>query len=247
MLTVKQLSQLAHITPRTLRYYDQIGLLLPDALGENGYRYYSDASLLKLQQILFYRELDMPLEQIKEIMGHDDYDLPQALEEHKNQLGKRIKRLEKLIATIDLTLKYIQGEEKMNKKVLFEAFSDEQQAEMEKEAMQLYNPETVKESNRKWKNYSAAEKQKIGDEGNGLYQGFLEAMSKGPDSHEAQACVVRWRQHMNYFWVPNAEQLLGLADLYNDDPRFRKNFDKIHFDLADFVRKAVAVYVKNKA
>ncbi|MDO9086786.1 MAG: MerR family transcriptional regulator [Anaerolineaceae bacterium] len=247
MLTVKQLSQLAHITPRTLRYYDQIGLLLPDALGENGYRYYSDASLLKLQQILFYRELDMPLEQIKEIMGHDDYDLPQALEEHKNQLGKRITRLEKLIATVDLTLKYIQGEEKMNKKVLFEAFSDEQQAEMEKEAMQLYNPETVKESNRKWKNYSAAEKQKIGDEGNAVYQGFLEAMSKGPDSHEAQACVVRWRQHMNYFWVPNAEQLLGLADLYNDDPRFRKNFDKIHPDLADFVRKAVAFYVKNKA
>jgi len=61
MLTIKQISQLAHVTPRTLRYYDQIGLLLPEEIGENGYRYYSDASLLKLQQILFYRELDMPL------------------------------------------------------------------------------------------------------------------------------------------------------------------------------------------
>lgn len=247
MLTVKQLSQLAHITPRTLRYYDQIRLLPPDAIGDNGYRYYSDASLLKLQQILFYRELDMPLERIKEIMDHDNYDLPRALEEHKNQLGKRITRLEKLIATVDLTLNYLQGEEKMNKKVLFEAFSDEQQEEMEKEAMQLYDPETVRESNRKWKNYSAAEKQKIGDEGNAVYQGFVDALSKGPDSVEAQTCVQRWREHMNYFWTPDIAQLAGLADLYNDDPRFKKNFDKIHPDLANFVREAVRIYVQNKA
>jgi DNA-binding transcriptional MerR regulator len=246
MLTVKQLSQLAHVTPRTLHYYDQIGILPPDAIGDNGYRYYSDASLLKLQQILFYRELDMPLGQIKKIMGQDDYDLPQMLEEHKNQLGKRITRLEKLIATVDLTLKYIQGEEKMNKKVLFEAFSDEQQAEMEKEAMKVYDPEIVKVSNRKWKNYSAAEKQKIGDEGNAVYQGFVDAMSNGPDSVEAQASVERWRQHMNYFWTPDITQLPGLADLYNDDPRFKKNFDKIHLDLASFVREAVKIYVKNK-
>lgn len=246
MLTVKQLSQLAHITPRTLRYYDQIGLLLPDTMGENGYRYYSGASLLKLQQILFYRELDMPLEQIKEIMKRNDYNLTQALEEHKNQLGKRIKRLEKLIATVDLTLNLIQGEEIMDKKVLFDAFNEEEEAKMEQEALQMYDPDTVKESYKKWRTYSDAEKQKIGDEGNAVYQGFLEAMSKGPDSPEAQACVVRWRQHMNYFWMPNTEHLLGLANLYNDDPRFRKNFDKIHPELADFVRKAVTIYVKNQ-
>lgn len=243
MLTVKQISKLAHITPRTLRYYDQIGLLLPDFVGENGYRYYSDASLLKLQQILFYRELEIPLEQIKEIMGRQNFDLLTALEDHKRQLGKKIDRLNKLITTVDQTLKYIKGEEEMNKKVLFDAFNDEEQEKMEKEAMQMYDPETVKESNRKWKSYSTAEKQKISDEGNAVYQGFVDAMSKGPDSQEAQACVQHWREHMNYFWVPNQEELLGLADLYNDDPRFKKNFDKVHPDLAQFVREAVQFYV----
>ncbi|MBE0688300.1 MAG: MerR family transcriptional regulator [Anaerolineaceae bacterium] len=243
MLTIKQISQLAQVTPRTLRYYDQIGLLPPEEIGENGYRYYSDASLLKLQQILFYRESDMPLEQIKEIMGRDHYDLHEALEDHKNQLSKRIERLRKLITTVDRTLKFIKGEEEMSKNMLFDAFNEEEQEKMEKEAMQMYDPETVKESNRKWKNYSKAEKQKIGEEGNAVYQGFVDAMSKGPASQEAQLCVQRWRDHMNYFWVPNPDQLIGLADLYNDDPRFKKNFDKVHPDLAQFVRKAVTIYV----
>jgi len=247
MLTIKQISQLAHVTPRTLRYYNQIGLLLPDEVGDNGYRYYSDASLLKLQQILFYRELDMPLEQIKGIMGRENYNLQEALEDHKNQLRKRIDRLQKLISTVDQTLKYIKGEEKMNKKVLFDAFNDEEQEKMEKEAMQMYDPETVKESNRKWKNYTMAEKQKIGEEGNAVYQGFVDAMSKGPDSQEAQACVQRWRDHMNYFWTPNPDQLIGLAELYNDDPRFKMNFDKVHPDLAQFVREAVMIYVNKLA
>jgi DNA-binding transcriptional MerR regulator len=247
MLTIKQISQLAHVTPRTLRYYDQIGLLPPEDIGENGYRYYSDVSLLKLQQILFYRELDMPLEQIKEIMGRENYDLQEALEDHKDQLGKRIIRLQKLITTVDQTLKYLKGEEEMNKKVLFDAFNEEEQEKMEKEAMQMYDPETVKESNRKWKDYSMAEKQKIGEEGNAVYQGFVDAMSKGPGSQEAQACVQRWHDHMNYFWTPNPDQLIGLADLYNDDPRFKKNFDKVHPDLAQFVREAVMIYVNKLA
>lgn len=247
MLTIKQISQLAHVTPRTLRYYDQIGLLPPGDIGENGYRYYSDVSLLKLQQILFYRELDMPLEQIKEIMGRENYDLQEALEDHKDQLGKRIIRLQKLITTVDQTLKYLKGEEEMNKKVLFDAFNEEEQEKMEKEAMQMYDLETVKESNRKWKDYSMAEKQKIGEEGNAVYQGFVDAMSKGPDSPEAQACVQRWRDHMNYFWTPNLDQLIGLADLYNDDPRYKKIFDKVHPDLAQFVREAVIIYVNKLA
>jgi hypothetical protein len=155
--------------------------------------------------------------------------------------------LQKLITTVDQTLKYLKGEEEMNKKVLFDAFNEEEQEKMEKEAMQMYDPETVKESNRKWKNYTTAEKQKIGEEGNAVYQGFVDAMSKGPDSPEAQACVQRWRDHMNYFWTPNLDQLIGLADLYNDDPRYKKIFDKVHPDLAQFVREAVIIYVNKLA
>ena len=75
MYTVKQLSTLAGVTPRTLHHYDQIGLLKPESIGENGYRYYGEKSMLRLQQILFYRELDMPLDEIKKIMGRRDFDV----------------------------------------------------------------------------------------------------------------------------------------------------------------------------
>jgi hypothetical protein len=133
----------------------------------------------------------------------------------------------------------------MNKKQLFDAFTEEQQAEYEKEAMQMYDPEVVRASNRRWKNYSQAEKQRIGEEGNQVYADIVSNMDQGADSPVIQACIDRWRRHMDYFWTPNKEQLSGLADLYNEDPRFKKNFDKIDPRLAEFMREAVAIYIKN--
>ncbi len=134
----------------------------------------------------------------------------------------------------------------MSKRQLFEAFSDEQQAEYEKEAMQMYDPAVVKASNKKWKSYSAAEKQRIGEEGNAAYESILAAIPKGAASPEAQAGVERWRRHMDYFWTPRLDQLVGLAQLYNDDPRFKANFDKVHPRLAEFMREAVQIYVKGR-
>lgn len=243
MFTVKQLSKLAGITPRTLHYYDQIGLLKPTVLGENGYRYYGDESLLRLQQILIYRELDLPLEAIKKILDRRDFDVLSALEGHREQLQERIRRLERVILTVNETITFLRGETTMNQKQLFEPFNEEQQAEYEKEAMQMYDPAIVKASNKKWKNYTPAEKQRIADEGNAVYLGFVKAMPQGPASPEAQACVESWRRHMDYFWTPNEDQLLGLAQGYNSDPRFKANFDKIHPDLAAFVLEAVKIYL----
>ena len=246
MFTVKQLSQLASITPRTLHYYDEIGLLKPSHVGENGYRYYAEDSLLRLQQILFYRELDMPLDDIKRIIQRQDFDVVSALESHKTQLRKRIDHLQRLIQTVDDTLLHMEGKKVMSQKQLFEVFSDEQQAEMEKEAMQLYDPAIVKASNDQWRRYTAVEKQRIMDEGNAVYQAFIDAMPNGAASPEAQACVERWRKHMEYFWVPNEAQLQGLAEGYNTDPRFKANFDKIDPHLAEFVLEAVKVYLRNR-
>ena len=246
MLTVKQLSNLAGLTPRTLHYYDQIGLFKPARVGQNGYRYYSEDSVLLLQQILLYRALDMPLEEIRRIIKRRGFEAVGALETHSRELGKRIARLERLQATVDSTILHLKGVRPMNQKQFFEGFSDEQQAEYEKEAMQMYDPATVKAANKKWKEYTAAEKQRIGDEGNAVYQDILLAMPKGASSSEAQACVERWRRHIEYFWVPNEDQLLGLVDLYNADPRFKANFDKIDPHLAEFMREAVKVYVKNR-
>ncbi len=246
MYTVKQLSQLAGITPRTLHYYDEIGLLTPSRVGDNGYRYYGEEALLRLQQILFYRELDMPLENIKTLMSRRDFDVMGALESHREALRQRIAHTQRLIETVDHTILHLKGKKRMSEKQFFEAFSDEQQAEYENEATQKYDPFTVKASAKKWKEYTAAQKQRIGEEGQAAYEALLAAMPHGPASAQAKAAIELWRRQIEYFWVPNDEQLLGLAEGYNTDPRFKANFDKIDPGLAGFMREAVKAYVKGR-
>ena len=246
MYTVKQLSKLAGVTPRTLHHYDEIGLLKPSRVGENGYRYYGEESLLRLQQILFYRELGIPLEDIKKIMGRRDFDVIGALYSHKEALQNQVTRLNRLIHTVDNTINHLKGNIIMSEKSYFEGFSEEEQEKYAAEAEQLYDPETVRESNRKWKTYSAAKKESILAEGNAVYVDMIAAMPKGAASPEAQAIVGRWRKHMDYFWTPNLDQLLALANGYNDDPRFKASFDKMHPHLAEFMGEAVKVYVANQ-
>ena len=237
---------MAGVTPRTLHHYDDIGLLKPTRVGENGYRYYAEEALLKLQQILFYRELGFPLDDIKKIMGRRDFDVLGALQSHKDALQKQAVRLNRLLVTVDNTIQHIKGEKIMSPKGLFEGFSEEEQEKYALEAEQLYDPETVRESNRKWKGYSAAKKEAILAEGKQIYQDMVAVMPKGASSPEAQAVVEHWRTHMDYFWTPSLEQLLDLANGYNDDPRFKVNFDKMHPNLAEFMLEAVKVYVAQR-
>lgn len=134
----------------------------------------------------------------------------------------------------------------MNQKSLFKGFSEEEQDKLAQEAEQMYDPETVRESNRKWKAYSKEKKDAILAEGSQIYLDMIAAMPKGASSPEVQGIVERWRRHMDYFWTPNLDQLLGLARMYNDDPKFKANFDDMHPKLAAFMREAVTVYVNTK-
>ncbi len=168
--TVKQLSDLARVSVRTLHYYDEVGLLKPETVGANGYRYYEEGSLLMLQQILFYRELGFELSRIKDILSRPDFEVQSALESHRKSLQGRVERLNQLIATVDDTILHLKGKKEMSKKQLFAAFSEEEQEKYQKEAEQLYDPATVKASNKKWKAFSAEEKQRIGEEGNQVYE-----------------------------------------------------------------------------
>ena len=245
MFTVKQISKLAGVTPRTLHHYDEIGLLKPSRVGDNGYRYYGKKSLLRLQQILFYRELDMPLDDIRKIIGRRNYDKLGALQSHKVALNKKVARLNRLIQTVDNTINHLQGDNIMSERELFKAFSEEEQEQYALEAEQLYDAATVRASNKKWKSYSAAKKESILAEGNTIYADMVAAMPSGVRSRAVQVIVERWHKHMEYFWTPKLEQLVGLAKVYNDDPRFKANFDKIHPQLAEFMREAVQVYVAN--
>jgi DNA-binding transcriptional MerR regulator len=246
MFTVKQLSKLAGVTPRTLHHYDAIGLLKPSRVGENGYRYYGEESLLLLQQILFYRELDLPLDDIKLIMGRRGFDVLSALEGHKDELRKRIERLEHLLGTVDNTISHLKGEKVMSNKQIFSGFSEEEQEKYAAEAEKLYDPETVRASNRRWKSYSAEQKKQILDEGKQIYVEMLAAMPKGAGSAEVQALVERWRVNMDNFWTPNLDQLVGLSGMYSEDPRFKANFDSFGPGLAEFMGEAVRIYVAGK-
>jgi MerR family transcriptional regulator, thiopeptide resistance regulator len=245
MFTVKQLSKLAGVTPRTLHHYDAIGLLKPSRVGDNGYRYYGEESLLRLQQILFYRELGIPLEDIRKIMGRRDFDVLGALRSHKEALQKQVARLNRLIQTVDNTIHHLKGNNHMSEKELFEGFNEEEQEKYALEAERMYDPETVRESNRKWKTYSAEKKASVMAEGKVIYMDMIAAMPKGAGSREVQGILERWRRHMDYFWTPKLDQLLPLVNGYNDDPRFKANFDKMHPGLAEFFREAVRVYVAN--
>jgi len=244
--TVNQFAKLAGVSVRTLHYYDELGLLKPESVGANGYRNYGEASVLKLQQILFYRELELSLEEIKTILDSPDFDVLHALDSHREALQGRVRRLERLIQTVESTIHQLKGSKKMNAKGLFEGFSEEEQKKYVQEAEQMYDPETVKASNRRWKAYSPAEKERILAEGKSIYTDLAKAMPKGASDPGVQAVIARWHNHLQYFWSPDDEQLLGLADLYNDDPRFKSNYEKVTPGLAAFMREAVKLYVKNR-
>ena len=179
-------------------------------------------------------------------MGRRDFDLLGALQSHREALQKKAARLNQLLVTVDNTIQHIKGEKLMSQKGLFKGFSEEEQDRLAQEAEQLYDPATVRESNRKWKAYSKEKKDAILAEGNAIYTDMIAAMPMGASSAEVQAIVERWRRHMDYFWTPDLDQLLGLANMYNDDSKFKANFDDMHPKLAEFMREAVTVYVASK-
>ena len=135
MYTIKEIADLAGVTTRTLRYYDQIGLIKPLEIGENGYRYYDHGKLLQLQQIMFFRELDLPLKEIQYILSRPDFQLLPALENHRKALQKQINRIKKLLETVENTILSLEGEINMSEKNLFNGFDESQ---YEEEARELW-------------------------------------------------------------------------------------------------------------
>ena len=171
----------------------------------------------------------------------------EALQAHKLALGERVERLNRLIITVEDTIMHLKGKKEMSKKQLFAAFTEEEEKKYAAEAEQLYDPVIVKASQKKWKAYTKDEKQRIGDEGNAAYLAIVAAIPLGAGSPQAQAGVELWRKHMDYFWTPNLDQLLGLAEMYNTDERFKANFDKFDPHLAEFMLEAVKVYVQRNS
>jgi DNA-binding transcriptional MerR regulator len=245
--TVRQLAELAGISTRTLHYYDEIGLLKPTWVGENGYRYYGEDAVLRLQQILFFREMDLKLARIRQIMDSPSFDLVAALRAHRDALQDRISRLQNLIATVDNTIMHLVGEVEMSQKGFFAGFDEEQQKKWTQEAIELYGEENVRPSVRRWESYTPEQKQRIQEEGNAIYRELAERIGEGPESEAVQALIARWHEHLRYFYEPSVERLRGLGQLYNGSPDFRATFEKFHPDLPAFLEQAITHYCDHLA
>lgn len=240
--TIKEIADLAGLTTRTIRYYDQIRLLRPVRIGKNGYRYYDQNSLLHLQQILFFRELDIPLNDIQLMMNQPDFNLLDALNNHRQALQGRQKRIQQLIHTIDQTIQAIRGKEQMNDKKYFDGFDE---SEYEDEAKARWgNTPAYAESQKKWNSYNLEQKEAIKAEGRQLAIRMVSTNADAaPDDEDVQAAVGEYLAYLNkYFYTCNIEFLRGLADMWVADPRFAANYENIREGSAEFVRKAVNIY-----
>ncbi|MCC6617180.1 MAG: MerR family transcriptional regulator [Anaerolineae bacterium] len=245
MYTVKQLSELAGVSVRTLHYYDEIGLLNPSDVGANSYRYYDDDALLRLQQILFYREIGLGLLRIKDVLDSPDFDLLAALRSHRSVLQAKITRLQDLIGTVDSTIMHLAGEVEMSKRQMFSAFSSEQQKDYERQARLQYGPDKVNDSIKRWNDYTQTQREIIAGEGNQIYSDIVDAIEAGlaPTSPEVQALFQRWHEHLRYFYEPTLEILRGLGEGYNSHPDFIANFQKLHVDLPAYLQEGISQYV----
>ncbi len=245
MYTVKQLSDLAGVSVRTLHHYDDIGLLRPSRVGGNGYRYYDDDAVLRLQQILFFRELDLSLGEIKAVIELPAFDLLSALQLHRAGLEAKIRRLRGLIHTIDRTMLHITGETTMSQKNLFHGFSEEEEKQYAQQARERYGAQEVDASYKLWNSYTAEKKEAINAESSAIYQELAALTEQDPTGPDVQAVIGRWHQHMRYFYEPSVARLRGLSHLYVDSPDFAEKFRAIHPDLPEFMQAAIGHYCDN--
>jgi DNA-binding transcriptional MerR regulator len=240
--TVKQLAELAGVSVRTLHYYDEIDLLNPSSIGANGYRHYADDEVLRLQQILFFRELDFSLQEIRTILDDPTFDVVAALHAHRQALEDRVRRLQTLIQTVGSTILHLMGEADMSKKKLFAGFSAEEEERYRLEAREQYGAETVDASYKLWNSYTPQQKEQILAEGQAVYTDLIALMEQPPDSPDVQRVIARWHQHLRHFYEPTVERLRGLGQLYVEHPDFARNFRDMHPDLPEFMRAAITHY-----
>ena len=237
-MQIKEFADFTGVSVRTLHYYDEIGLLSPAFVDKStGYRFYDEKSLLLMQEILFYRELDFSLKSIKDILSSPNYDKNRALKEQKHLLILKKERLERLISAIDGAVK---GE------TIVKAFDNSEFEEYKAETKEKWgNTDAYKEHEEKTKNYSKQKWNELADGMNRIMAEFAVCMKKGeePNSTEAQNLVKTLQKHIseNYYLCTN-EILASLGKMYVIDERFKNNIDKHADGTAEFICEAIQFY-----
>ena len=250
--TVQKLGKLAGVSTRTLRYYDEIGILKPARINSSGYRIYGEAEVDQLQQILFYRELDVSLESIKKIISAPSFDGTNALKEHREKLLTKRAQLDKLIANIDKTLAVTDGRMTMSNNEKFEGFKqkmiDDNEAKYGKEIRAKYGDEQIDRSNKKVKGMSEEQYAEIEKLGKEVITTLAEAFATGDPAGElAQKAADLHRKWLSFYWDSYSKEAhAGLAQMYVDDERFTAYYDSKQPGTAEFLRDAVHIYTGMK-
>lgn len=251
--TVQQLGSLAGISSRTLRYYDEFGILKPARINASGYRIYGQAEVDRLQQILFYRELGLSLEQIKDIVNSPSFDGAHALREHREKLLQKREQLDRLIANVEKTLAQTEGGITMSDQEKFEGFKqkliDDKERDYGQEARAKYGDAAVDASNQKLKGMTEEEYNNVQKLEADMFEALAAGMELGdPASEVAQKAADLHRQWLSSYWEGyNKEAHACIAQMYVDDERFTAYYDKHRPGLSEFLRDAVHIYTGEKA
>ncbi len=242
--TVGELAKLTGITVRTLHHYDQIGLVQPSDRSRAGYRLYGEGDVLRLQRVLLYRELGLPLDEIAGILADPRHSPTAALAQHREVLVAKRARLDAMLAALDTALRLEKGPMTMQPedvKTMFDGFDPEEYADEARE--RWGTTEAYKESARRTKQYGPAQWEAIKREGGAIYARFAELMREGapPDDARVRGVVEAHRAHIDRWFYPCSPEIQqGLAAMYIGDPRFTANIDAYGAGLAQYIHDAIA-------
>ncbi len=249
--SIKEMADLAGVSSRTLRYYDEIGLLKPYRNKASTYRIYGQREVDLLQQILFYRSMDIKLEHIKDIMNNPNFNVCMALLQHHEQLLLKRTELNQLILTVEKTIAHHKGEIKMSNKEKFEGFKKEKLSENERshggEIREKYGEEIIEASNRKFMNLSEREyneMQKVEEE---LFQALKEVVQTHDlESESAKSVFDKHKAWLNFSWPSySSDAHKGLAEMYKADERFGEYYNnRAEMDVVDTLHDIIFKYAK---
>jgi DNA-binding transcriptional MerR regulator len=251
--TIHEIAKLAGVTLRTLRHYDDAGLLHPAKRSEAGYRLYTDGELLRLQQILFFKELDFPLKKIKEILSDPGFERAKALRMQADYLMERAQRYEALSRLAQKTLKNMEEENDMDKNEIFKGFDYEKMMEDQKkyeaevterwghtDAYKVSKQRSAKYKKEDWERISGEQTQSL-NELIALYKSGVT-----PEDEKTQAVTRKMHRFIHEHFYPCPLQFFGcLGEMYVTDERFTAFYDNHAEGLAAYYSKAIQYYVKH--
>ncbi|MBC2100540.1 MerR family transcriptional regulator [Listeria booriae] len=246
--TVQKLAKLAGVSTRTLRYYDEIGILKPARINSSGYRIYGQNEVDRLQQILFYREMNVGLDKIKAILEQPDFDETEALKTHRAQLLDKRKQLDELIRNVEKSIAHSERRITMTDQEKFEGFKqkmiDENEEKYGTEIREKYGDDKINKSNAKLKGMSEAEMERVNHLAETILVELAEAFETGdPAGDKAQEVAAMHKEWLSTYWdTYSKEAHAGLAQMYVDDERFTAYYDKDQPGLAAFLRDAIVIF-----